>query len=416
MSASKKKTTNKKSTAKKAQATAKKNPIVFIIAFVLVVVLAAGLWFSGAFSSLFGKGQEGEYIPPDEYEQEEGSDQNGGETDGDGNGTGDHQNGSETPIETEELSIHFLELGNYNAGDCVLIDMGDTEILIDGGSKYNSVKTIVPYIRQYCADGTLEYVVATHAHEDHIAALSGGASKNGVLYSFSVGTIIDFSLTNSTSKVYQYYCEARDYAVENGATHYTALECWNETGGAQRTYRITDEISFQILYNYYYENKSSDENNYSVCLLLTQGSSHYLFTGDLEAEGEEYLVQYNDLPRCKLFKAGHHGSPTSSNDCLLSVIQPEIVCVCCCAGSDEYTSNLNNQFPSQAMIDRVSKYTDRIYVTTLCTDTETNEFTSMNGNIVVTGNGADLSVDCSNNNTILKDTEWFQQYRTWNGQ
>lgn len=416
MSTSKKKTTSKKSTAKKARTAAKKNPIIFIIAFVLVIVLAAGLWFSGAFSFLFGERQEGGYTPPDGYEQEgDDPDQSGGESDGGNNGSGDNQNGSGTLIETDELSIHFLELGNYNAGDCVLIDMGDTEILIDGGSKYNSAKTIVPYIQQYCEDGTLEYVVATHAHEDHIAALSGGTSKNGVLYSFSVGTIIDFPLTNSTSKVYQYYCEARDYAVENGAAHYTALECWNETGGAQRTYQITDEISFQILYNYYYENKSSDENNYSVCILLTQGSNHYLFTGDLEAEGEEYLVQYNDLPHCKLFKAGHHGSPTSSNDCLLSVIQPEIVCVCCCAGSDEYTSNLNNQFPSQAMIDRVSKYTDQIYVTTLCTDTETNEFTSMNGNIVVTSNGVDISVNCSNNNTILKDTEWFKEYRTWDG-
>ena len=62
-----------------------------------------------------------------------------------------------------------------------------------------------------------------------------------------------------------------------------------------------------------------------------------MFTGDLEEKGEEALVENNTLPKCKLFKAGHHGSPTSSTEALLSVIQPEIVCVSCCCGSEEYT-------------------------------------------------------------------------------
>ena len=44
-------------------------------------------------------------------------------------------------IVTDELSIHFLELGNGNTGDCTLIDIGDMEILIDAGSKKNSAPT-----------------------------------------------------------------------------------------------------------------------------------------------------------------------------------------------------------------------------------------------------------------------------------
>ena len=36
----------------------------------------------------------------------------------------------------------------------------------------------------------------------------------------------------------------------------------------------------------------------------------------------------------------------------------------------------------------------------------------MNGNIVVTTKYGDVSVNCSNNNTILKDTDWFKKNRT----
>ena len=166
-----------------------------------------------------------------------------------------------------------------------------------------------------------------------------------------------------------------------------------------------------FLYQKFYETKTTDENDYSVCALFTQGTNNYLFTGDLEELGEKSLVENNDLPKCKLFKAGHHGSKTSSTSELLAVIQPEVVCVCCCCGSDEYTDTNANQFPTQAFVDRVSAYTGKVYVTTIVAD-NADGFKSMNGNIVVSSKGGDLTVTCSNNNTLLKDTEWFKENRT----
>lgn len=328
----------------------------------------------------------------------------------------------QTPaVQTGELSIRFLELGNKYAGDCTLIKIGDTEVLIDAGSRQGSAETIVPYLKQYCTDGVLEYVIATHADQDHIAAFVGTKEFPGVFDSFECGTIIDFPLTDKTSQTYRNYCAKRDAEVEGGAVHYTALQCWNETDGAKKSYALAEGVSMNILYNYFYEHRSSDENNYSVCTLFTQGTYHYLFTGDLEEEGEEYLVQYNSLPRCKLFKGGHHGSRTSSTEKLLSVIRPEVVCVCCCAGAPEYTTNPDTMFPTQEMIDRVGKYTDKIYVTTLATDVEITEsskswnFASLNGNITIISDGVSFSVSGSNHSTVLKDTEWFIKNRTWNG-
>ena len=169
-----------------------------------------------------------------------------------------------------------------------------------------------------------------------------------------------------------------------------------------------------FLYQKFYEETTSDENDYSVCMLLTEeyvvGENNYLFTGDLESAGEASLVESNALPRCKLFKGGHHGSKTSSTEKLLSVIRPEIVCVCCCAGSDEYKAKPENTFPTQAFVDRVAKYTQNVYVTTLANDSEKG-FESMNGNIVVYSLGGTLNVRCSYNATLLKDTEWFKNNR-----
>ena len=313
-------------------------------------------------------------------------------------------------IITDDLSIHFLEVGNKYTGDCTLIKVGNTEVLIDAGSRNGSAATIVPYVQQYCTDGVLEYVIATHAHQDHIAGFVGTTTADGVFESFVCQTIIDFPLTDATSGIYQDYVELRGIEVESGAKHYTALECWNNENGASRSYTLAEGITMNFLYQEFYETKTSDENDYSVCMLLSQGNNHYLFTGDLEGHGEKSLVESNNLPECVLFKGGHHGSPTSNTTELLSVIKPDIVCVCCCCGSAEYTDNIANQFPSQAFVDRVAPYTDRVYVTTMVT--EDDGYQSMNGNIVVTSDGTEVSVNCSNNNILFKDTEWFKKNRT----
>jgi competence protein ComEC len=324
----------------------------------------------------------------------------------------DEQNPDEqNPVYTDdEIQFHFLTLGNKYTGDCTLVKVGDTEVLIDAGSRQGSAATIVEYVSEYCTDGVLEYVIATHADQDHIAAFVGTKTAPGIFDSFDCKTIIDFPLTNKTTQIYQNYVSKRDAEVVNGATHYTALECWNNANGANRTYTLGEGITMNFLYQKFYEEKTSRENDYSVCTLFTQGNNHYLFTGDLEAEGEASLVENNDLPKCKLYKAGHHGSKTSSTAELLAIIQPEIICVCCCCGSTEYTDNMENTFSAQAFVDRIAQYTDKVYVTTIVFDNK-DGFEQMNGNIVVKSNGGEVSVTCSNSNELFKDWEWFKNNR-----
>ncbi len=325
-------------------------------------------------------------------------------------------------IVADGLQIHFLELGNQYTGDCTLIKAGNTEVLIDAGSRKGSASTITSYINRYCTDGVLEYVIATHAHQDHIAGFIGTKQtngRNGILYNYEIQTLIQFTMTNQTAttasgniSLYGEYLEAVAYAQSQGTVVYNVLDCYNNANGASRSYTLNDNITMNFLYQKYYEQSTSDENDYSVCLMLTQGEKNYLFTGDLEKDGEKSLVENNSLPQCTLYKGGHHGSPTSSTDELLQIIRPEIVCVCCCCGSSEYTTESANQFPSQAFVDRIAPYTDKVYVTTMVSG-NAKGYQSMNGNIVVRcEDEVEVSVNCSNNNTLLKDTDWFKNNRT----
>ena len=325
-------------------------------------------------------------------------------------------------IQEGDLSIHFLELGNKYVGDCVFINYGDIEIIIDAGSKQESATTIFNYIDKYI-DGKLDFVIATHAHEDHIAGFYtrtvSGTKVKGILEAYDIDIIIDFPMKNNTTATYNNYVSDRDKAVKNGATHYNALQCYNNTDGAKREWDLGGGVYLEILYNYYYEHETEDkrdENDYSVCVRIVQGDKQYIFTGDLEEDGENKLVDYyaenhGGLGHCVLYKAGHHGSNTSSHEKLMAEISPEYICVCTCVGTTQYTTTKGGIFPTQNFINRIAPYTDAVYLTTLATDYSAGKFEPFNGNIVFLVQNGNCSIICSNNNLKLKDTKWFVDNR-----
>ena len=319
---------------------------------------------------------------------------------------------------SEDLSIHFLELGNKYTGDCTFIKVNNVDILIDCGSKSSSIATVANYLNNYVTDGKLEYVIVTHAHQDHYAGFAT-TKVNTIFDLYQCENIITFAKTNQkeTASLYSAFKSELQDEINNGANHFTALDCYNNQNGAQREYNLASGVTLEILYHKFYEETASTENDYSVCVMINQGERKFLFTGDLEEEGEESLAETYAKDHgvtsvdVEVYKAGHHGSKTSTSNSLLNVFHPKVCAVCCCAGSSEYTKTNANQFPTQDFINRIAPYTDKIYVTTLCIDYKNNEFTSMNGNIVVLCK-TDVTVSCTNNNTLLKDTDWFKNNRT----
>lgn len=315
-------------------------------------------------------------------------------------------------IKNQELSIHFLELGNKTDGDCTFIKTGNTEVLIDAGSDYNSIPVIKNYLDQYIEDGIIEYVIVTHAHKDHYAGFATPEGTESLFDIYNVETVIQFALaTEATMKnnIYNNYINELNELKDRCKTKiYTAQDCIAGTNGAQKKYSLSASVDLEILDQCFYRTVATTENNHSVCCQVIQNQEkYYLFTGDLEKEGEESLIASNPtLNQVDLYKAGHHGSNTSSTQALLSIIDPKNIAVSCCAGGTKYN------FPTQEFINRIAEHTTSVYITTMYDDNQKTQ-RSMNGNIVFYSNKTDtkINVACSSNTTILKNTAWFKSHR-----
>ncbi len=407
---------------KKAVKTVKKQPKIVIAVAIILIIAIVGLSVYGLYRFDWNAGALLDHIK-DVLGDNPGGNNSGtnsgavtpsgstpsGSTPSGSTPSGTIDVGAEFPeggvIEDGELQIHFFEFGNGDDGDCILIKYGDVDILVDGGSATSCLSTICGYLDMWVTDDVIEYCIVTHADSDHIANFAGTTKANTSLFElYEFRTIIDFPLSNKTTQTYNRYLSKRDAILDEDTVHYTALQCWNNTDGARRSYEIADGVSINILYNYYYENKTSNENDYSVCFTVVQEEKTFLFTGDLEKNGEEYLVEYNELSEVEFFKAGHHGSATSSNDSLLSIIRPKICVATGIAGKEKYN------FPRQEFIDRISKYTDKVYIPSYSTD-GSSDAASLNGDIIISSTITSTTVYCKVNSSVLKDTEWFKNNR-----
>jgi len=76
--------------------------------------------------------------------------------------------------------VHFLSLDN---ADCIFIDVGHIDIIIDGGNNEDG-PYIVEYLKRLGTD-EIELMIATHPHLDHMGGL------DDVLEAFEVKAVID---------------------------------------------------------------------------------------------------------------------------------------------------------------------------------------------------------------------------------
>lgn len=196
----------------------------------------------------------------------------------------------------EEIQIHFIDVGE---GDCTLIDIGETEILIDAGPNQAGQK-VVDYLRDY-VDGSIELVIATHVHHDHIGGM------DDVLKNYEVKKIIHCGDTYNTKSYLDYYAAVQaqpecEYVKDEDMT--IELE-----GGAElKILNIMDG--------------NENLNNNSVVAQLNYGTVKVLFTADIEQGAE--LSGLGKFEQISVLKVAHHGSSTSSTTQFLAVVKPEI--------------------------------------------------------------------------------------------
>ena len=116
----------------------------------------------------------------------------------------------------------------------------------------------------------------------------------------------------------------KEICVSQGALTKTSF-----VKGPVRTLKVGDKLpmmgsNLQVLY----PNKIGDGgNNDSLVLYGKLLGTSFLFTGDLEKEGEEELMTSYPNLKVRVLKAGHHGSKGSSSEAFLDQLKPSLALV-----------------------------------------------------------------------------------------
>lgn len=200
----------------------------------------------------------------------------------------------------------FLDVGQ---GDAIFIKTPQGKnVLIDAGPKslnYDSGERIIgPYLKRR-GIRSLDAVLITHAHSDHI----GGVGY--LLETFHVDRLIE-SEVGGTSET---YANIYDEALRKGTKMITVRAGEKiELDESMRIYVLHPSISsFHV----------TNINNVSVVLKVVYGSKTFLLVGDAEQEAEEVLLKrYQDFLQSDVLKIGHHGSKTSTTDAFLHAVGP----------------------------------------------------------------------------------------------
>ena len=218
----------------------------------------------------------------------------------------------------DAVYVHFIDVGQ---GSSTLIQEGASGILIDAGEKdYGQV--VIDYLNEVGIK-SLEYVVASHPHSDHIGGL------DDVLYAFDVDTIIMTELEEFNTPTTRVYEDLLEAIYDNGTV---AEFIGNDVS---RIFGLNDDINIEILGPV---EQVEDLNDMSLILRASAFDTKFMILGD--AEKQELTSVYKS-PLNKMLSInessfdanvialGHHGSSTSIYKQFLDAVDADVAVISC---------------------------------------------------------------------------------------
>lgn len=234
---------------------------------------------------------------------------------------------TDSQTEAAGLSVHFIDVGQ---ADCALLECSGQTMLIDGGNVDDS-SLVVSYLDS-CGIDYLDYVVCTHAHEDHVGGLSGALNSCAAGQVFAPVTEYDTKAFGNFVKYTQ--AQGLEVTVPEADDTFALGDAQVTVLGPRREYEET--------------------NDTSIVLRVDYGETSFLFTGDMETTAEYDLLEDGCELGATVLKVGHHGSSTSSSYVFLREVMPEYAVISC--GADNSYGHPHDEVMSRLYDARVTVY------------------------------------------------------------
>ena len=243
------------------------------------------------------------------------------------------------------LNVYYLDVGQ---ADSILLENNGSYMLIDAGNNNDGVK-LVKYFKDM-GISEFEYVIATHAHEDHIGGM------DDILNSFLVKNFYMPDVV-STSKTF----EDVIIALEDKNMVFDTPEI-----GYKFTFGGSD---FEVLH---VGVEGEDLNDTSIVVRGVYGDNSFLFMGDATSNVEKKILNKNI--DSDVLKVGHHGSKYSTSISFLKKVTPDVAVISVGEGN-------SYEHPHDVTMNNLNKNDVDVYRT------------DVDGTIMVTTDGVSFNVE-----------------------
>lgn len=210
-----------------------------------------------------------------------------------------------SPNSNQFSKVIFFDTGT---SDSFLISTkGNENILIDcadaRGNKAEIENNVIPYFHKN-GIRTLDYLILTHPHSDHVAGLPSLAKQIKIKNLIVSEKVID-------NPYYQELLAKSQDRIENIISIQDTCTIYLQSSSLKF---LHPNSNYQI----------SDMNNLSLVARWSEDDMDFLFTGDIEAKAEAWILSnYPEELEVELLKVPHHGSKTSSSKSFLGEVSPK---------------------------------------------------------------------------------------------
>jgi|GEM_PF-886869 len=269
-------------------------------------------------------------------------------------------------MQNNAMTVNFIDVGQ---GDCSVIQTAHGKVIVvDGGGSADwqkdtydiGEKVTVPALRRL-GIWRVDTLIVTHVHDDHI----GGAVA--ILESYKVNQVIlpasdrygEGEFDSASHQKLMTICKEKSIPV-----------IYLQSGSAIATDK---DVKLTVLapQKPYLKNTDSDVNNNSLVFKLSYKDFDALFTGDIQQEAEQRLL--NEDISCDVLKIAHHGSPYSTIAKFVKQAEPEFSII-------SVGEKNNYGHPSKEVIERLETVESQVYRT------------DISGAVRITTNGKSMNI------------------------